>query len=124
MQSHSSTEKKQRTPLPLPWGMGSMSFRGSVWWLTYRDAAGKIHYDNSGTDDAKEAQRIMAVRALPRAKAMVAKLERIIHAEARQSHGAAGGSPAKPGRAGGDRRKTPSNPRPRRSPRPEQGGQN
>ena len=56
-----------------------MVFRGRVWRITWRDTAGKVHWDNAGTGDAREAQRLLAHRALPRAKAMVKALEAIIH---------------------------------------------
>jgi hypothetical protein len=81
MQSHKSNTAEERIPLPLPWGFGSMSWRGCVWRLAWRDPAGEIHYESSRTADAAEAQRIMAVKALPRAQAMVEALERIAHGE-------------------------------------------
>ena len=81
MQSQNSSTEEKRKPLPLPWGFGSMVFHGRVWWLTWRDIDGKVHHDNSGTGDAAEAQHIMAERALPRARAMVAQLERIAYGE-------------------------------------------
>ena len=89
MQSHNSSNK---IPLPLPWGFGSMQWKGRVWQLTWRDPEGKVHYDGSGTADAAEAQRIMAERALPRARAMVEQLERIANGETyRQADQGTGG---------------------------------
>lgn len=81
MQSQDSSKQQPRIPLPLPWGFGSMAFKGAVWWLTWRDENNQVHYDNSGTADAAEAQRIMAQKALPRAQAMLAQLERIANGE-------------------------------------------
>ena len=82
MQSHVSSTKKRKTKVErpvLPWGNGSARIRGKVFWITYRDAKGKIHIDNSGTADPVEARRIMAIKALPRALAAVAELEAIIN---------------------------------------------
>jgi len=55
-----------------------MAFHGRSWWIIWRDADGKTHFDNANTASAIEAQRILAGRVLPRAKAMVALLEQII----------------------------------------------
>ncbi|HEY1861520.1 MAG TPA: hypothetical protein VGG61_14260 [Gemmataceae bacterium] len=84
--------------MPLPWGFGSMAFHGRVWRLTWRDAAGQVHFDNSNTDDACEAQRIMAKKALPRARAMVRALEAIANGTPyykTEAAGAAGHSEAR-----------------------------
>jgi hypothetical protein len=90
MQSHDRSTKQGRKPLPLPHGHGSMAFHGTKWWLIYRDAKDKKHYENSGTDDAREARKIMAERALPRARAAVAELERIANEEIAPKTGAEG----------------------------------
>ena len=58
MQSHSSSKAAGREPLPLAWGLGSMSFHGRCWWLTYKDVSGKPVFENSKTDDAEEARRL------------------------------------------------------------------
>ncbi len=92
--------------------MGSAARHGRVWWLTYRDAAGKVRTENSGTEDTAEAQRIMAQRALPRAKALVATLERIANGEADQSNGEARRAASRPGRGRGA---APSDTRARKS---------
>jgi hypothetical protein len=63
--------------MPLPWGFGSMAFHGKVWRITFRDVNNEVHFENSHTDDAAEAQRIMAKKALPRARAMVKALTAI-----------------------------------------------
>src|SRR5882672_314851 len=80
MQSQKPSTEQQERP-QLPWGMGSARIKGRVWWITYRDPKGKIHLENSGTGDPAEAQRIMAQKALPRAWAMVAALEKLANAE-------------------------------------------
>jgi hypothetical protein len=77
-----------------------MQLHGRVWWLTWRNAAGEVQYENSGTSDAKEAQRIMAERALPRARAAVEALERIANGETYQgTQSAASGRKSRAGRA-------------------------
>lgn len=107
MQSQNSSTKEGRKPLPLPWGFGSMAFHGRVWWLTWRDPEGEIHIDNSNTADAAEAQRIMAGLSLPRARALVALLERIANGEEiYQGDRSAGRGSPKPRKVGGDRRRT------------------
>lgn len=79
--------------MPLPWGHGSMSFHGSKWWLIWRDTKNKIHHENSQTDDASVAQKVLAQRALPRARAAVAELEAIANGdEIHQGDQAAGGN--------------------------------
>lgn len=117
-----SQKSSKRIPLPLPWGFGSMAFKGRTWQLTWRDPAGKIHWESSGTADAAEAQRIMANRALPRAQAMVKALRAIIdgkpyqksetaagHGEARDraEHGASGRSVRHHATVGANRKTTP-----------------
>ena len=77
MQSQSSSKKKKQKRPRLPWGLGSAALKGRVWWMAYRDEAGKVRYDNLGTEDSADALRIMAAKALPRARAIVAELERI-----------------------------------------------
>jgi len=118
MQSH----HRSKPPAKLPWGFGSMAFHGKVWWLIYRTPDGKIHYENSGTADAGEAQRIMAGRALPRARAMVEALEAIADGKPDQAateaegggkardgaqHGASRGSVRHDAAVGGDGKTTP-----------------
>jgi hypothetical protein len=108
----------------LPWGMGSAVFRGDNWWATYRDVEGRIRYESTDTDDRDEAERIIAEWALPRARLMVATLERIARGESDQSNGEAGGSPAKPRSTRRDRGKATSDTRARKSPQATPGGQN
>lgn len=48
--------------------MGTVYLRGNVWWIGYRDAAGKWQYDSAGTSDKREAER--------RLKAIEAAIER------------------------------------------------
>lgn len=83
--------------MPLPWGFGSMAFHGRNWWLTWRDPEGKVHYENSGTDDAREAQKIMANRALPRADAMLRKLMAIANGEETYREAGKGKNGKRPG---------------------------
>ena len=73
-----------------------MSWHGKVWWLTFKGTDGKPRFENSGTPDAAEAQKLLAQRALPRARAAVAELERIANGEADQSDGEAGGIRRRP----------------------------
>jgi hypothetical protein len=83
MQSqHSKKQSKAKSQdlKSLLWGTGSMALKGRVFWIVYRDVAGALIYENSGTADAGEAQRLLAKRALPRALAALAELERIAHA--------------------------------------------
>ena len=65
--------------------MGSAAIKGNVYWLTFRNAKGDIRVENSGTADAKEARRILAARALPRARAAVKLLENIANEGTDQS---------------------------------------
>src|SRR5256885_14462702 len=90
MQSQRSTKQSKQDHPRLPWGMGSAVLRGRSWWLSYRTPDGEIRYENSGTEDAAEAQRIMAQRALPRARALVATLKRIANGETHQGDTEAG----------------------------------
>ncbi len=85
MQSQSSTKKSKQNHPRLPWGMGSAVLRCGSYYLAYRTPDGEVCYENSGTDDPAEAQRIMAERALPRARALVATLERIANGKTRQA---------------------------------------
>ena len=81
MQSHESSKQQGHVALPLPWGFGSMAFHGATWQLIWRDTANQVRYKGSGTGDAREAQRLLAQLALPRAKGMVEALERIANGE-------------------------------------------
>jgi hypothetical protein len=92
--------------------MGSAQLYGRVWWVTDRTPQGEVRFENSGTEDAAEAQKIMADRALPRAKAMVARLEAIVNGEATdQGDSKARRKCAKQRAAGRDRGSTTANPR-------------
>jgi hypothetical protein len=124
MQSHTDSSKHKREQMPLPWGMGSMSWHGRVWWITYRDTEGKVHHENSRTEDAAEAQKLMAGRALPRALAMVETLERIINGDPYQRESEAERASAKPRAVRRDRRKTPANSGRRKGTEAPAGGQN
>jgi hypothetical protein len=89
-----------------------MALHGTKWWIVWRDVAGKVHYDNSGTADAQEAQKMLAERALPRAQAMLDTLRRIADGEETyQGEGAAGRATSKRRTAGRDRGATTRNPR-------------
>src|SRR5262249_17107213 len=92
----------QPNPAGLPHGAGSMQIRGAVWWLIYRDKDGRTHQESSGTSDRAEARRLLAEKALDRARYVVLILERIAHGkeetasrkQPRKSHRA---QPAHPG---------------------------
>jgi hypothetical protein len=84
MQSQTRRKPTKKDRPKLPHGAGSAAFKGKVWWITYRDAADEIHYENSGTDNPAEVRKIMAERALPRARAVLAELERIANEEVPQ----------------------------------------
>jgi hypothetical protein len=58
-----------------------MVFKGASWQLCWRDTDNQVQWTGSGTDDAAEAQKILARLALPRAAAMAAQLERIANGE-------------------------------------------
>jgi hypothetical protein len=111
-QKGSTTNKEERPSLP--WGHGSASWHGRVWWLTYRTPTGKLMHENAETDDPAEARRLLAQKALPRARAAVAELERIANGETDQGNGPAGEGTRKPGRVGRDRGKALSDTRARK----------
>src|SRR5215469_1663906 len=92
MQSHKATESKPR----LPWGFGSAARHGRVWWFIYRNTAGEMQYENSGTGDVAEAQKLLAQRAIPRARNMLEALERIADGEPYQPATEAGRRSSKP----------------------------
>jgi hypothetical protein len=102
--------------------MGSMHWRGSYWWLTWRDVAGEIHHESARTTDARQAQTMLAIKALPRAEAMVEQLEAIIRGETYHGRGKAERAPAKPCGAGRHRRKAAGNPGTRPRPQATEGG--
>jgi hypothetical protein len=111
MQSHisSKTTKKKAEERPsLPWGLGSARFKGRTWWIVYRTAKDEVREENAGTDDIGVARRILAQRALPRARAAVELLESIANAETDQGNGEAGGTTSRLGRGSG---KTPADTR-------------
>lgn len=85
MQSQKGSNKSQQDKPRLPWGLGSAALKGNVFWLVFRDPAGKVRYENSYTADAAEAERILAAKALPRARAMVAALEKLANEGATKS---------------------------------------
>jgi hypothetical protein len=124
MQSQKRSKKQKPKPLSLAWGHGSMSLHGRCWWLVWRDSEGLPHYENSYTDNPQVARKILAIRALPRARAAVALLEQIANEELHQGNGEAGGAPSDPGAAGRNRRKTSANPRPRKGSKTPAGGTN
>jgi len=108
--SSKATKSKSKTKKPkVPWGFGSATKKGRVWWLAYRNIKDEIVYENSGTDDAAEASRILARRSLPRARAAVAELERIANEapETNPGDSEAGGTDRRPGRG---RRRTVKDP--------------
>jgi len=122
MQSHKATEAKPR----LPWGFGSAARHGKVWWFIYRSVDGEMQYENSRTGDVAEAQKLLAQRAIPRAKNMLEALERIANGEPYEFESEAGlrsskprdyrdrkakRKPAKKGTAGRNRRGTAKNSR-------------
>jgi len=81
------------------------------WWIVWRDLDDRVHHENGG-QDAIKAQRIMAERALPRAKAAVALLRSILRGRPYYpDEGDSGGETAEPEAAGGTRRKAAANPR-------------
>jgi hypothetical protein len=113
MQSQHSSKKQKPKALSLPWGHGSMALHGTKWWIVWRDVAGKVHNDNSGTADAQEAQKMLAERALPRAQAMLDTLRRIADGEETyQGDSPARRKSAQPRKVGRDRGKAAANPRP------------
>lgn len=88
-----------------------MSWHGRKWWLAWRDSEAKTHFENAGTDDPREAQRMLAERTLPRARAIVETLERIAHGEVYEKDPGdrkAGGKTAKPRGTGRTRGKAAS----------------
>jgi hypothetical protein len=72
-----------------------MSLHSRKWWLIYRDGTGKTCYENSGTDDPAEARKILAKRALRRAKAIVAQLRAIANGKEADPGNAETGSGAR-----------------------------
>jgi len=99
-QNSSKTTKKKAEERPsLPWGLGSARFKGRSWWLVYRTKLDEVREENSGTADASEARRILAQRALPRARAAVELLERLANGED-QSDAEAGASARRPAAGG------------------------
>ena len=83
--------------------------RGRVWWMIYRDEAGRIVQENSGCVESERAEaiRALALRSLPVAIARVKALEDLTHATTKQIERAAAqgqrGSEARGQRSSGKR---------------------
>jgi len=88
--------EKQTNPGGLPYGMGSIQKRGRVWWLIYRDTAGKTIQENSFTEDQDAAANMLARRALAKVEAQRVLLREILNGR-KASRGKAG---ERGGRAG------------------------
>jgi|SRR5215471_5092131 len=71
----------------LPYGSGSIQFRGAVWWLVYRDANGKVIQENSLTADADEALRMLVSRSTATLRARIDQLEAIANEPAPKATG-------------------------------------
>jgi hypothetical protein len=65
-------------PSGLPYGAGSMQIRGRMWWIIYRDTEGRVIQENSKTEDADVARRLLIGRALDTARAKVVALEGLL----------------------------------------------
>lgn len=62
-----------------PHGAGTISKRGSVYWMKLRDASGEEAQINSGTGDATEAYRRLAPLAIESYMARIAVLQDFLH---------------------------------------------
>jgi hypothetical protein len=61
----------------LPYGSGSIQYRGNRWWITYRDRDNNVVSENSGSDRIADARLLLAERALAAAWARVERIKAV-----------------------------------------------
>ena len=73
----------------LPYGLGSISRRGNIYWLLYRDAKGERVQETSHSTDPALALYLLGVRALANLEARQIEVSKIVKEAAKHITGEA-----------------------------------
>ena len=75
-------DKVRLNPSGVPWGVGSLQIRGRVYWMIYRDLAGRVIQENTLTANLEEARVVLAERAIEVSEARIVALKAVRDAAA------------------------------------------